>query len=89
VKPTAYILIVIGLFLAVGGVFLSPTADQVATGGDGRPASLARSYALTITLFVAAGLAVAGGAALLWFGGKGYTETNVPPARGGSRAGRA
>jgi hypothetical protein len=88
VKPTAYLLIVIGLLLAVSGVFLSPTSDQVATGGDGQPAPLGRSYGLTVTLFVAAGLAVAAGAIFLWFGGKGYTETHVPPARGGSRAGR-
>ena len=87
-KPTAYLLIVIGLLLAVSGVFLSPTSDQVATGGDGQPAPLGRSPGLTIALLVAAGLAVAAGAALLRFGGKGYTETNVPPARGGSRAGR-
>ena len=87
-KPTAYLLIVIGVLLAVSGVFLSPTSDQVATGSDGQPAPPGRSPGLTIALLVAAGLAVAAGAALLRFGGKGYTETNVPPARGGLRAGR-
>jgi hypothetical protein len=85
VKPTAYLLIVMGLLLAGSGVLLGPTADPSTTAEDGRSALLGRSPGLTVALFVAAGLAVAAAAAMLRYGGKGYTETNVSPAGGRSR----
>jgi hypothetical protein len=80
-KPTAYILFVVGLVLAGSAALLlmsSTSYSAVSSGVHGEPG---RSSTLMIALFAAA----AGTAALVWamlrFGGKGYTETNSPLGR--------
>ena len=77
-KPTAYVLFLVGLALAVTAALLFRTPSPGGTDGSAEPSS---SPALRITLLVAAG----GAAALAWvmlrFGGKGYTETVSPPRR--------
>jgi hypothetical protein len=81
-KPTAYILFVVGLVLAISAALLymsSSSFSAVSSGGvDADPG---RSPTLMFALLAAA----AGIAALVWamlrFGGKGYTETNSPLQR--------
>ena len=80
-KPTAWVLILVGVVLAVSAALLSLTPNPNAPGGDGTHGKTARSSFLLFALFAAAGGAVALGWGMLRFGGKGYTETNTPLRR--------
>ena len=80
-KPTAYVLLFVGLALAGTAAHLFRTPSPYSSAGADGSAEPWSSSALRITLLVASG----GAAALAWvmlrFGGKGYTETVSPPQR--------
>jgi drug/metabolite transporter (DMT)-like permease len=80
-KPTAYVLLLVGLALAATAVLLSRTPNPYSSAGADGSAEPWSSPALGITLLVAAGVAAALAAVMLRFGGKGYTETVSPPRR--------
>jgi hypothetical protein len=80
-KPTAYILFVIGLALAVSAALLPRTSNPSAPVGADPPGSPNGPPALIIALLVAAASAVAVGWVLLRYGGKGYTVTTSAPRR--------
>jgi hypothetical protein len=73
-KPTAYVLFLLSVVLAVSAFLLNLTSSPYASG-SGVPVG---SSTLTIALFATAAAAAALGWAMLRFGGKGYTETNLP-----------
>jgi hypothetical protein len=80
-KPTAYILFVVGLVLAASAALLYMSSSSYSAVSSGVQADPGRSPTLMFALLAAA----AGIAALVWamlrFGGKGYTETNSPLRR--------
>jgi hypothetical protein len=80
-KPTAYVLLLVGLALAGTAALLFRTPSPDSPGGPDGSAEPWSSPALPITLLVAAGAAAALGWVMLRFGGKGYTETVSPPRR--------
>ena len=80
-KPTAYVLLFLGLVLAVSALVLYLTQNPYASDNRGVHGSPWGSSALVIVLLAGA----AGAAGLCWamlrFGGKGYAETNSPLRR--------
>ena len=80
-KPTAHVLLVVGLLLVVSALVLYLTPNPYASGNDGVQRVLWGSSALVIALLAAATGAAVLGSAMLRFGGKGYTETNSPARR--------
>jgi hypothetical protein len=80
-RPTALVLFVLSLLLAGTAVLVYHTPNPFAAGQDGRQAELLGSSTLMIALFAAAGIAALLAWAMLWFGGKGYTETKSQPVR--------
>jgi hypothetical protein len=80
-KPTAYVLFVIGLALAVASVLVYRNASPFASAGAAAHGDPGGPSALTVVLLVAAAGAMVGGWALLRYGGTGYTETVSPPRR--------
>jgi hypothetical protein len=80
-KPTAYVLFVIGLALAVASVLVYRNATPFAAAGASAYGDSGGPSALMVILLVAAAGAIAGGWALLRYGGTGYTVTASPPRR--------
>jgi protein-S-isoprenylcysteine O-methyltransferase Ste14 len=80
-KPTAYILFVVGVVLALSAALLYMSSSSYSADSNGVHADPGRSPTLMFALLAAA----AGIAALVWamlrFGGNGYTETNSPLRR--------
>ena len=77
-KPTAYVLFVVSLVLAVSAALVFRSSTPYASGTDG--GSWTSSPLMIVLLAAAAGAAALGWAALR-FWGQGYTETNSPPRR--------
>ena len=80
-KPTACILFVVGVVLAISAALLYMSSSSYSADSNGVQADAGRSPTLMFALLAAA----AGIGALVWamlrFGGKGYTETNSPLRR--------
>ncbi len=80
-KPTAYVLLLLGLALTGTAAFLSLTPDPYASTGAGRPGPPWGPSALRVALLAAAGGAVALACVMLRYGGSGYTATASPRPR--------
>jgi hypothetical protein len=77
-KPTAYVLFLLSVVLAVSAVLLNLNSTPYASGSEATRGEPGGSSTLIIALFATAAAAAALGWAMLRFGGKGYTETNLP-----------
>ena len=77
-KPTAYVLFLVSVVLAVSAVLLNLTSSPYASGSEAPRGEPGGSTMLIIALFATAAGVAALGWAMLRFGGKGYTETNSP-----------
>lgn len=77
-KPTAYVLLLIGLVLACTAALLYLTPPSHASGGAVGAGEPWRASALRITLAVAAAGVVTVACVLLRYGGHGYTATASP-----------
>jgi hypothetical protein len=80
-RPTAYVLFLMGLVLAGSAALLILTPNPYTSSGDGMHGEPGRSPLFVITLFAAAAGAAGLAWAMLQFGGKGYTVTNSPLRR--------
>ena len=80
-RPTAYALVFLGLLLALSAALVFRSPNPYASGNDGAHGGPWTPSALMVVLLAAAAGAAALGWALVRFGGKGYTQTNTPPAR--------
>jgi hypothetical protein len=81
-KPTAYVLFLMGLVFAGAAALSYLTPTPSASAGTDGPGELLSSSAFRATLWVASACTIALAVALLRFGGKGYTVTGAPPRRG-------
>lgn len=77
-RPTAYVLFVVGLVLAASAALVYQTPGPDVAGHDGLPGG---PDALPIALLAAAVGAAALGWVMLRYGGRGYTVTNSPAAQ--------
>lgn len=80
-RPTAYVLFVVGVALAVTSALLYRTPSPNVPAGADAPGGPPGAAALMIALLVAAAGAIAIGCVLLRYGGKGYTVTTSAPRR--------
>jgi hypothetical protein len=80
-KPTAYVLGLVGLVMAFSALVLYLTANPYAAANGTVWGVPWGSNALVVTLVAGAGAAIVLAWAMFRFGGKGYTETNSPPRR--------
>lgn len=80
-KPTAYVLLLIGLALAGTAALLSLTPDPYSSAGGAATREQWGPAVLWITLAVAAAGAVALACVMLRYGGRGYTATASPRPR--------
>lgn len=80
-KPTAYVLLLIGLALGGTAALLTLTPDPYSSAGGAATGERWGPSILRVTLVLAAGGAIALGCVMLRYGGRGYTATTSPRAR--------
>jgi hypothetical protein len=80
-KPTAYVLLLIGVVLAGTAALLSSTPNLDASAGADGPGPPSSPSALRVALLVAAGGAIALACLMLRYGGSGYIATASPRRR--------
>lgn len=80
-KPTAFVLFLMGLMFAGAAALFYLTPTPLASAGTDGPGELLSSSAFRATLWGASAGTIALAVVLLRFGGKGYSVTGAPPRR--------